>query len=742
MECETCGVPSEMRAATTTPLLKHHRDRLVRFGITDEILEAAGVRSVSDREARESGIVGPRSSDLSGLLFQHRHPASGAVRAVRVRRDNPEIEGGKPKAKYLSSRDRNCLYFPPIPKEFLGDTSVPVLIVEAQTSALATLAALARLGHRVLPIATGGAWNWRGRIGKAVSPSGARVDEKGPLPDLDFIIWTNRNVIILLDCNAVDNPDVHAAEWMLARELARRGAQVRLGRMPILPDVNGPDDLIATQGDDALAAVVDSAVEWTRIVPEPRPLQRRLSPSQPFPMAALGSVLAPAAKRIASVIQAPPALCATSVLAAATLAVQGYADVVIDGRVSPTCNFFITIGVSGERKSAIDRQALSPHRKYQKTLSDRFVQEEKVHRNDFDAYKKAREEALKKAKGFAAKRHALEELGDFPVPPLRPQILVEEPTYEGLVKLLAVGQPSLGLFSDEGGRFIGGHGMNDDNLVKTAAGLSGLWDGTPISRVRSGDGDSLLYGRRLTTHLMVQPEIAQMLLSNQILLSQGLLSRCLCTWPESTIGARSYVEEDLSSAEEILSYEKRLTEILAGHLPIADRQRNALTPRQLPLSAEAKRLYIRFHDAVEKELAGTFQCIRGFANKAAEHAVRLAAVLQLVENLQCESIDVNHMANGIDITKHYLSESLRIFDAGQEDPQLTLAEKLLVWLRERGGPLIAITEIYQRGPNAVRSAKTARNLMRILEEHGWVLPIEKGAVIDRKFYREVWRVNV
>ena len=45
---------------------------------------------------------------------------------------------------------------------------------------------------------------------------------------------------------------------------------------------------------------------------------------------------------------------------------------------------------------------------------------------------------------------------DSPVPPLHPLVLVEEPTYEGIVKYLAIGQPSVGLFSDEGGRFLEG----------------------------------------------------------------------------------------------------------------------------------------------------------------------------------------------------------------------------------------------------------------------------------------------
>jgi hypothetical protein len=34
---------------------------------------------------------------------------------------------------------------------------------------------------------------------------------------------------------------------------------------------------------------------------------------------------------------------------------------------------------------------------------------------------------------------------------------------------------------------MGGHGMNQDNQLKTAAGLSELWDGIRISRVRATD---------------------------------------------------------------------------------------------------------------------------------------------------------------------------------------------------------------------------------------------------------------
>jgi hypothetical protein len=48
--------------------------------------------------------------------------------------------------------------------------------------------------------------------------------------------------------------------------------------------------------------------------------------------------------------------------------------------------------------------------------------------------------------------------------------------------------PTLGLFHDDAGEFIGGHAMNKDNKMKTASGLSRLWDCGEFDRVRAGDG--------------------------------------------------------------------------------------------------------------------------------------------------------------------------------------------------------------------------------------------------------------
>jgi putative DNA primase/helicase len=475
----------------------------------------------------------------------------------------------------------------------------------------------------------------------------------------------------------------------------------------------------------------------------PEPLRRAITPPEPYPMAALGAVLAPMARKLWEVIQAPDAICGQGVLAAAAVAVQGAADVLIDGRQFPVSEAFISIAESGERKTATDNAALWPHYHHERTLAKRYHTALQDYANRFEAYRKAREEALKSAKGRAAKEATLKALGPPPYAPCEPFLLVQEPTYEGLIKLLVKGLPSMGLFTDEGGRFLRGHAMNDDNLLKTAAGLSELWDGKRITRVRATDESIMLYGRWLSLHLMVQPVVAQGVLSNPLLLGQGFLSRCLVCWPESTAGTRPYKAVDLTQDRDVKRYNARLLDILETLLPgdMPDDIPHECEPRLLPLSTQAKKLWIVFHNHIESQLGdgGPLAPVRSFGNKAAEHAARLAAVLTLVDRLDAAAIDAQHMRAGITLLEFYLAEALRLCDAAGADPDLVLAETTLAWVQQYD--VVHLAQIYQYGPNSVRDAKTARRMLAILEEHGWVTRIEGGQEIDGAHRREVWRVR-
>lgn len=474
----------------------------------------------------------------------------------------------------------------------------------------------------------------------------------------------------------------------------------------------------------------------------PMPLQRALSAPEPFPVHVLGEVLEPLVHKIADVIQAPIAICGQSVLAAVSLAVQGYANILVDGRLIPLCEFFLTIGASGERKSAVDNIALFSHRQYQDTLRNKYEIDYADWLKSVEAYEASKKLGLKQAKTYEERKRALETLGLSPPRPLDPLLLTEEPTYEGLIKLLITGQPSIGLFSDEGGRFIGGHGMNNENLLKTASGLCGLWDGKVVTRVRAGEPPIILAGKRVSFHLMAQPNVAQLLLSNSLLIEQGLISRCLITWPLSTAGSRFYKEVNLTNTTEFQAYIERINNIFKVSLITAKDKANELLPRKIELANEAKALYIKFHDAIENKVGDNrlLSAVRGFANKAPEHALRLAGIIALFKDINCVEIGVDSMSAGIELATHYLKEALRLHNSSAVDPDLVLAEKLLEWLHNQQKQSISLMEIYQSGPPQIRNAKTARRLMSILAEHHWAFPIAEGLMVNGVLRKEAWRI--
>ncbi len=482
--------------------------------------------------------------------------------------------------------------------------------------------------------------------------------------------------------------------------------------------------------------------------PEPEPLRRSPEPCEPFPVEALGGILAPAARAMHDIIKAPAAICGQAVLATANLTVQGFANVAIDGRSFPLSEFFLSVAVSGDRKSAADHAALVPVDAHEKELNEAYKKDFSRYENELLLWKKIREEALKKTRG---RREALDDLPPAPFAPHYPQLTTEEPTYEGVTKLLAVGWPSVGLFSDEGGRFFGGYAMSADHRLKTLAGLSGMWDGRPITRTRGGDGATTLYGRRVCAHLLMQPLVAETILSDPLAHDQGFLSRCLIAASESTLGAQTYVAQDLSIEASYGRYCGRLTVILRAKLPLkvdpATRElTNELVPRALPVSPDGKEIWIRFHDWVQDHLkpGGIFRPISGIAAKAAEHALRLAGTLTLVDNIDATFISPEHVKAGITLARFYLTEALRLFHTGKTNPDILLTEKVLTWLKTRTGPrpqLLSLPCVYQTGPNAVRDKATAARCLALLADHGCVRMVEGGAEIDGKKRRQVWEVN-
>jgi Protein of unknown function (DUF3987) len=469
---------------------------------------------------------------------------------------------------------------------------------------------------------------------------------------------------------------------------------------------------------------------------------REIAPAAKFPFFALGDVLAPMAEAIDSIIQAPDAICGTSTLAAAAVAVQGHADVKISGQLRfPSSEYFLPIAGTGDRKTAADNAANRAHRQYQQEQWAKYQEKSQQYRDDVELHKRERDHALRHGKDRSERKAKLQDLST-PQKPLQPLFLCDDPTFEGLVRMLTVAQPSVGIFSDEAGILLGGFALRDENLHRTAAGLSALWNGTDVTRVRAKEDPEYLFGRRVSLNLMAQPDIGSKFIGSRALLNQGLLSRVLTAWPDSKMGSRKFVDEDLYETDAARTYYQTMRNILAHELPMHEQHAQSLAPRGLPLDKPAMQLWLAYQNTVESALGpgGTFEPIKGFGSKLPEHAARLAAVLTLVEDLDAPEIGREHMGNGITLAEFFTGEALRLVCTSSITQELELAHFLLDWLLKKGLQQIYVKKVVTDGPSRFRTSQRAREVIAILETHGYLLP-QGEQEIDGARRRESWAVN-
>lgn len=491
------------------------------------------------------------------------------------------------------------------------------------------------------------------------------------------------------------------------------------------------------------------------IAPEPIPfkiegpqaLLRKIPPSEPYPVEALGP-LSSAVEAVQDITQAPVGIAAQSALSIASLAVQGFADVeTLGGGEAPCSLFCLTIAESGERKSSCDRLLMHGVRAYEEEQAtdyrDAFARFE-VDREIWAGKRKRMMTAATgsdKTKATAAEAD-LRTLGPEPRPPLLPNVTAQEPTFEGLLKLYQAGRPALGLFSDEAGGFIGGHAMNSDNRLKTIAGLSQLWNGDTVNRIRSGDGASSYPGRRLAMHLMAQPVAARPLLADAQAAGQGFLARFLITEPPSAIGTRLQRGYAPASKQVVSDFMARLSLILGTPMPTGNNTQE-LAPPRLPLSDGALELLWRFYLAVEKAQRSGEQMehVRAYASKAAEQAARIAGVLTLWSDLDAFEVSPQAMSGGITLAQFYLGEARRLAEAGLVTEETAKAEHLRHWLLDSWPDDVVLpSDILNKGPNALRERAKLSKPLELLVKNGWLYRLPEGVEVRGKVRKEAYRI--
>lgn len=441
----------------------------------------------------------------------------------------------------------------------------------------------------------------------------------------------------------------------------------------------------------------------------PRPLLEQQITSLYYPVAALGDLLGPAVERMPDVIGVCCAMAAQSVLATAALARQAHANVHLDGRIYPLSLYLLTVACSGDCKSALDHIALQAVLDWERQQWIVYGEQLKAHRAAVSLT----------AKSPTSKKSAQLELDAQPEP-VQPRLLTAEPTIEGMVKSLCHGLPSMGLFSDEGGQFLGGSTMSKDNMIKTITHLSTLWDGSPIDRSRAVAGESLrAYDRRLSMHLMLQPRIADRLLQEADIKDQGILGRCLISWPERLVGQRLYKAIDLTRDPNVQLYQQRIAALMQK--PWSRHTDGGLTPAVIKLSSRAREAWIAIHDTIECESGelGELVNVQAAASKAAANVLRMAGVMAVVE--ESTVLEDLHIQRASTLMDYYLAENQRLTEQEPLSKLRAEADCLLRWLIKKNWPPFRLRDLTRNGPRFARkSTRHTFELLLQLVAHNWL----------------------
>jgi hypothetical protein len=170
--------------------------------------------------------------------------------------ESPKAKAGftvKKAQRYGQPKASGCrAYFPVTDvidwERIIEDTDIPIVITEGEKKALrGCLSGLPTIG-------LGGVYNF--------------MSDGSFLPELSRINWEKRPVYICFDSDAVDNPNIQAAEGRLATEISvNRKGHVFVVRVPEIAagQKAGLDDYIAARGDDKVMELFEKAKPLRKI---------------------------------------------------------------------------------------------------------------------------------------------------------------------------------------------------------------------------------------------------------------------------------------------------------------------------------------------------------------------------------------------------------------------------------------------------------------------------------------------
>lgn len=459
---------------------------------------------------------------------------------------------------------------------------------------------------------------------------------------------------------------------------------------------------------------------------EQRPSKQSETQTSEYPLEHLPPIVRDAIVEANHTVQAPLALTAMSALSAVSVSVQSYIDVCRDSKLkSPTSLYSLCLAESGERKSSVDKLFTAGIREFENKASLRYKSESEAYKSELSSHEmkidglRALIRKLMNTGGSidAADRSLRKLVASSPKKPREPKIIYADITPEALLYSLIHNHPSAAIMSAEGGTVFGGHGMKGDAIVRNLAALNQLWEYADFKVDRRGSDSFRVTGVRFGLSVQIQPATMFRFLDENMKTARGtgFFARTLLAWPETTRGERFYREP--TDTKDLLRFNTRIVEILEN--PLSYDSFGHLSPDLMGLSPEAKRLWVSFYNAVEKESrGGRYESIHDFASKAAENCARIAACLQYFDEGPGRLISTGYLSAAVEIVTWHLEQTVHFIENRAQAREVRDEETLYKWLitytKNTKSSSITRRELQRKGP--LRDKIDLRNALTELEE--------------------------
>ena len=558
---------------------------------------------------------------------------------------------------------------------------------------------------------------------------------------------------------------VDVVQYLLDKGKFRPGYQEMLNTIAGLPrQRTGISEIVKTVKKNSLERERIKASErqdWERVssltlqiellgnkTPEPLPIIQEVPVNKNvFPTHALGEYLAPVVKGIQEATMFSETLIAHSALSALISATQGIGTVMtskIHGYMLLSTAFLL-IGRSSEGKGQADKFFFSAIRGCEKERRMEYFEAEKKYTLLLQEYERELKKGIK------------DEAGDTicppePIKPLDPRLVTYSPTVQSIIKAFIDGASSITLTAEDGKSFLGGWSMSLERQEATMAILCKLIDSGSGEKEVASELNKLFSDRAFCMSLGLQPSFWKKLLDDRTMLSQGLMSRMLVCYPESTIGYRpeSGNPDDgkLDIVEsKIFKFNTRIKELIEFMYDAIVKEDGSLDRLKYKLSAGALKKWATFQNEYQEKLrvrGGEYANQQEMLGKMPLQPVKIATALFIFEQLdvygnncwEIEEIPVSYIERGIEIVKFYWHETKWLFQEHEVSTELAQIEKLGNWLRSNpttvNGEELATNNIFKlrdilmRRPAGIGKRAELMIALEELEKHNQGRLIKSG----------------